>query len=162
VRGPSEYLPAPKAIPVHVTLADGQALKGMLLVPMGKNVVEHINSTTPFLDFAEYNAERRYLGKSHIVSLRMDTPLTDQPVLPAFKHFNPYEILGIAPAADSTMIRQRYLKLAKQYHPDRFGGVELPTEVATYLSAMARRINAAYAAVQSEAEAGASPQASSA
>ncbi len=45
-------------------------------------------------------------------------------------------------------VRQAYLRLAKAYHPDRYASVELPEEVRDYLSAMARRVNAAHAALE--------------
>ena len=45
-------------------------------------------------------------------------------------------------------MREAYLKLAKVYHPDRYAAAELPAEVREYLSAMARRVNAAYDAWQ--------------
>jgi DnaJ-domain-containing protein 1 len=45
-------------------------------------------------------------------------------------------------------VRQAYLSLAKAHHPDRFVNVELPIEVVNYLSVMARRINAAYRALE--------------
>jgi curved DNA-binding protein CbpA len=40
-----------------------------------------------------------------------------------------------------------YFALAKAYHPDRYATAELPAEVRDYLAAMARRINAAHAAL---------------
>ena len=41
-----------------------------------------------------------------------------------------------------------YFALAKAYHPDRYATAELPEEVRDYLAAMARRINAAHAALE--------------
>jgi hypothetical protein len=38
--------------------------------------------------------------------------------------------------------------MAKAYHPDRYATAELPQEVSDYLAAMARRINAAHAALE--------------
>ena len=52
-------------------------------------------------------------------------------------------------------IRQAYIELAKIYHPDRYATVTLPVEVTDYLSAMARRINAAYAALDAKQPSGA-------
>jgi DnaJ domain len=45
-------------------------------------------------------------------------------------------------------IREAYVALAKAYHPDRYANVVLPPEVADYMAAMARRINAAHAALE--------------
>ena len=54
------------------------------------------------------------------------------------------------PARRKDEIRQAYFALAKSYHPDRYATAELPTEVIEYLFAMARRINAAHAALNVE------------
>ena len=61
-------------------------------------------------------------------------------------------MLGVTPGATREEIRQAYLALAKVYHPDRYATAELPTEVIEYLFAMARRINAAHAALRRRAE----------
>jgi curved DNA-binding protein CbpA len=45
-------------------------------------------------------------------------------------------------------VRQAYLTLSKTYHPDLYSSVALPAEVKEYLAAMARRINAAYRALE--------------
>ena len=45
-------------------------------------------------------------------------------------------------------IREPYVRLAKSYHPDRYATVALPPEVSNYLAAMARRIDAAHAALE--------------
>ena len=44
--------------------------------------------------------------------------------------------------------RAAYHKLAKVYHPDRYSSAELPPEVRDYRASLARRINAAYAALE--------------
>ncbi len=46
-------------------------------------------------------------------------------------------------------IREAYLRLAKTYHPDRVAGANLPDEVTDYMNRQARRINAAYAMLES-------------
>ena len=64
--------------------------------------------------------------------------------------FDPFAVLGVAPGATREEIRQAYFAQAKVYHPDRYATAELPTEVIEYLFAMARRINAAHAALKLE------------
>jgi curved DNA-binding protein CbpA len=54
----------------------------------------------------------------------------------------------LAAGASREEARQAYFRLAKDYHPDRYATVELPKEVRDYLAAMARRINAAHAALE--------------
>ena len=62
--------------------------------------------------------------------------------------FDPHRILGIAVGAGREEVRTAYFALAKAYHPDRYVTVELPQEVRDYLAAMARRVNAAHAALE--------------
>ena len=51
-------------------------------------------------------------------------------------------------AALMSLGRRQVFRLAKAYHPDRYATAELPAEVRDYLAAMARRINAAHAALE--------------
>ena len=67
--------------------------------------------------------------------------------------FDPYAILGVAQGTAWDEIRAAYVNLSKVYHPDRFANVALPGEVRDYLSAMARRVNAAYAALEAPIQA---------
>jgi curved DNA-binding protein CbpA len=62
--------------------------------------------------------------------------------------FDPYAILGLQRGASFDETRSAYHGLAKTYHPDRYATAELPTEVISYLAGMARRVNAAYAALE--------------
>ncbi len=62
--------------------------------------------------------------------------------------FDPHIVLAVDPDAPWEVVRASYVKLSKIYHPDRFTGLELPMEVREYLAVMARRINAAYAALE--------------
>ena len=61
--------------------------------------------------------------------------------------FDPHAVLRIDHGASRDEVRHAYFALAKAYHPDRYATAELPEEVRDYLSAMARRINAAHAAL---------------
>ena len=51
-----------------------------------------------------------------------------------------FEILGLSPTASDAEIKAAYLRLARQYHPDRFAGT--PYEAAA--QEQMRRLNAAY------------------
>ena len=46
-------------------------------------------------------------------------------------------------------MRGAYLRKAKAYHPDRYANADLPDEVRSYLEGMVRRVNAAFAALES-------------
>ena len=62
--------------------------------------------------------------------------------------FDPYSVLGVVRGATFDEIRQAFVRLSKLYHPDLYANVALPGEVKDYLAAMARRINAAYHALE--------------
>ena len=64
--------------------------------------------------------------------------------------FDPHAILGVSAGASREEVRSAYVRLAKIYHPDRYAAAELPPEAIEYLLAMARRINAAHAALNVE------------
>ena len=62
--------------------------------------------------------------------------------------FDPNAILGLPLGARFEDVRAAYLAKAKTYHPDRYANAELPEEVKRYLEDMARRVNAAFSALE--------------
>ena len=144
-------LPEPGAVPVEVVLVDGTTSRGKLLVPVGKTVAEALNGTGGFVEFEPYGGERSFLAKAQLVSI---TPVRVPKAPNLGKRlsdpdgFDPYAVLGVTAGASRDETRQAYFRLAKAYHPDRYATAELPEEVRDYLAAMARRINAAHAALE--------------
>jgi len=143
--------PEVSAVPVEINLLDGTLIKGKLLVPVLKSVVDALNGATAFIEFEPYGGEKRYIAKAQLAAVK---PL-GVPRVPALQarlrengEFDPYAVLGLAHGAARDEIREAYVALAKAYHPDRYANVVLPPEVADYLAAMARRINAAHAALE--------------
>jgi DnaJ domain len=146
-----DNVPEPSAVPVEVTLADGTVARGKLLVPAGKTVADTLNGAGGFVEFEPYGGERSFLAKAQLASV---TPVR-VPKAPSLGArlgdpgwFDPYAILGLIPGASRDAARQAYFRLAKAYHPDRYAAAELPEEVRDYLAAMARRVNAAHAALE--------------
>jgi hypothetical protein len=134
-------------VPVEIALADGETIKGKLMVPPGKAVADALNGTGTFIEFEPYGGERMYLAKAHLASIRpvgVPRGVNLQARLADADGFDPHRTLGLSVGA----IRAAYFSLAKAYHPDRYTTVELPQEVRDYLAAMARRINAAHAALE--------------
>jgi hypothetical protein len=140
--------PEPSAVAVEVELTDGTALRGKVLVPMGKSLIDVLNGPGGFVDFEPYGDERTLLAKSHLALVKPVTVprapnLTARLADPT--GFDPYAVLGLSAGADRDAVREAYFRLAKAYHPDRYAAAALPAEVLDYLGAMARRINAAHA-----------------
>lgn len=152
-RSRMENTPDLTAMPVEAVFADGTTARGKLLVPATKTMSEVLNGPGGFIEFEPYGEERTYISKAQLASIK----LLGVPKLPNLNArlrdldgFDPFAVLGIAPGAAKDEIRQAYVALAKNYHPDRYATAELPTEVIEYLFAMARRINAAHAALNVE------------
>ena len=57
---------------------------------------------------------------------------------------NPYHILNVSPDANPTMIRQAWLKLVRQHHPDHLQAAGLPKEFIRSATEKVASINAAY------------------
>lgn len=136
---------------VALVLDDGRTLKGRLAVGAGRTLAETLNSTTTFLDFEPYGADRCLIAKGCVREARsLDAPLPSHlgGRLRDAQGFDPLAILGLTPGAGFDAIRAAYHKLALIYHPDRYASTDLPSEVREYLDAMARRINAAYEALE--------------
>jgi len=146
-----DNVPETTAVPVEITLADGSIAKGKLHAPMGKTVADALNGGGGFIEFEPYGGEKSFLAKAQLAAVK-PVGVPKAPSLGARLRdadgFDPHAVLGISQGAAREEVRQAYVALAKAYHPDRYAMAELPPEVQDYLSAMARRINAAHAALE--------------
>ena len=138
-------------VPVELAMIDGETVKGRLLIAMGRNVFEVLNGPGAFLEFEPYGGERSFIAKASISNVRM----INVPRVPNLNQrlrdldgFDPHAVLGVPASASFDEVKSAWHKLAKIYHPDRYSSAELPQEVRDYLSSMARRVNAAYAALE--------------
>jgi hypothetical protein len=146
-----DNLPEQTAVAAELGLDDGRILKGKVAVPLHKTIHDVLNGAVTFLEFEPFDGERQFIAKGAVRTLRLlstgrgpnlQARLRDQDA------FDPFAILGLNRAAAWDDVKAAYHRLAKVYHPDRYASAELPTEVREYLGAMARRINAAYAALE--------------
>ena len=140
------------AVPVEITLADGEVMKGRLLIAMGRNVFEVLNGAGTFVEFEPYGGERTYLAKAALHGVKMtNVPRSSQlsTRLRDMDEFDPHGVLGVANGSSLDEIKAAWHRKVKTYHPDRYTNADLPGEVREYLAAMARRVNAAYAALES-------------
>ncbi len=63
-----------------------------------------------------------------------------------------YQILGCSPDDPPSVIKRNYLKLSKQFHPDRVMEEGMPKEFSSVAKERYDQIEAAYAAIQSSEE----------
>ena len=137
-------------VSVVLTLTDGTELKGRLAVPTGRSMGEILNGTAQFIEFEEYAGARTFLAKHAIGHIRLAAPPRGQGLarMRDADGFDPHAILGLPLGARFEDVRSAYLAKAKTYHPDRYANAELPDEVKRYLEDMARRVNAAFSALE--------------
>jgi hypothetical protein len=135
---------------VEIGLVSGEQTKGKLMVPVGRSPLEVLNGLGAFIEFEPYGGERQFLAKTQIAAMRLAGVPQRPSLSPAYANddFDPHTILGVPRGCAWEDIRQAYLRLSKTYHPDRYSNAMLPDEVRTYLETMARRLNAAYAALE--------------
>lgn len=138
-------------VPAEITLHSGEIMKGRFYINASRAIYDVLNGESQFLEFETYGGEKAWIAKATLASVRMinvpaanglNARMADQ------AHFDPYQVLNVSMTTPWDDVRAAYVKLSKIYHPDLFAGVTLPREVSDYLSAMARRINAAYRALE--------------
>lgn len=138
-------------VPAEITLQDGSVHKGKFIIAAARSIFEVLNGDVKFLEFESYDGSRLLIAKSTLTSINILTlPSTGglKARLADGDQFDPHGVLGVARDAAFDDIRAAYLKHSKLYHPDLYANVVLPPEVKDYLAAMARRINAAYRALE--------------
>lgn len=140
---------------VEITFAGGAIVTGRLVTAAGRSLGDVLNGPGDFVDFEPFGGERSFVAKSTLLNVKpMQVPR--QPSLGARLRdgdgFDPHAILGVLPTASPEEVTAAWRRLAKTYHPDRYMQVDLPVEVREFLDAMARRINAAHAALEGSAK----------
>ncbi len=138
----------PTAVPAELELIDGCELKGKLLVSATQAPLDALNAPGGFLEFVSYAGESRLISKSTIASIWLVGAPRASHLRSRGDDFDPHHILGVSTESTWDEIRAAYVQLSKAYHPDRYAQAALPGEVSEYLDTMARRINAAYAALE--------------
>jgi hypothetical protein len=142
------------AVPVELRLDDGAIAKGKLWISRSRGLADVLNGPVQYLDFETYEGARSLIAKATVKAAKVVH--VDRPGNLAARlgddSFDPYAVLGVSRDADWAEVRQAFLARSKHYHPDRYANAELPQEVRDYLAAMARRINTAYAALETAQE----------
>jgi len=141
------------SMPVILTLADGEVMKGAISVPRNGRLGDVLNGENSFILFETNGGEPIYLSRNSIAAVQSN----DMPKAPQLKQArgqiesaSPYKILHVEPGVDKEGLRNAYHRLVKHYHPDQFASTPLPREVRAYLDAVILRLNAAYQQVEDE------------
>jgi hypothetical protein len=139
------------SVPAEITLEDGLVTKGRFVINASRSIFDVLNGEGRFIEFETYEGEKSLLAKARLASVKIvSVPGANNLRARAREAdaFDPHSILGVASGAPWDDVRRAYVALSKTYHPDRFAGMDLPAEVLDYLAVMARRVNAAYTALE--------------
>jgi DnaJ domain len=136
-----------KRIPVTLTLADGQLLIGSLASGPAASLATELNREGLFLAVRDTVGKNLFLAKAAITRVVEGDGTKDirMPTTPDGR--NPFKVLRLPDNATPEMIRQAYIALARQYHPDHYGEATAP-EVREYVTAMFQQITAAHQALK--------------
>ncbi|MGD9803001.1 MAG: DnaJ family molecular chaperone [Hyphomicrobiaceae bacterium] len=138
-------------VAVEITTDAGETISGQMVVGAGRNLSQVLNGDGGFIEFEPWGGDRMYVSKSSLRAIKpaqAPRPESLKGRINAMDGFDPYMILGVRKGADLDEAKNAWRRLSMAYHPDRYAMAELPDEVTTYLAGMARRVNAAYAALE--------------
>jgi hypothetical protein len=122
-----------------VELEDGTNLLGFFFVKPMQRVSDLLNDHRQFLPLQVTDGPIVHLHKSKIAKV---TQLTQEP--DSGKTFDPYEVLGVSPAASDENLKEAYHSLCSAYHPDKLQGLGLPSEFNEIANSRIVRIIDAY------------------
>ncbi len=134
-------------IEAAVQLEDGTNLLGFLFVKPMQRVSELLNDHRQFLPFQVSGGPIVHLHKSKIgkVSQLVQEPDHEDT-------FDPYEILGVSPAASDEKLKETYYSLCSANHPDKLQGLGLPSDFSEIANSRIVRIIDAYRRIMAARE----------
>ncbi len=122
-----------------VELEDGTTLLGFLFVKPMQRVSDLLNDHRQFLPLQVTDGPIVHLHKSKIAKV---TQMTQE--LDSEEAFDPYEVLGVSPAASDEKLKEAYHSLCSAYHPDKLQGLGLPSDFSEIANSRIVRIIDAY------------------
>ena len=139
---------AEKRIPVTITLASGEILRGSVPSGASASLAFELNREGIFLNFKSGTGQIVFIAKSTISQV-IEGNEEKTAVMPELvQGKTPYRVLRIEETASPEAIRQAYMTLAKKYHPDHYSTETTAPEVADYVAGMFQEITAAYTALK--------------
>jgi hypothetical protein len=122
-----------------VELEDGTNLLGFLFVKPMQRISDLLNDHRQFLPLQVTDGPIVHLHKSKIAKV---TQLTQESETE--EAFDPYEVLGVSPAASDEKLKEAYHNLCSAYHPDKLQGLGLPSDFSEIANSRIVRIIDAY------------------
>lgn len=126
----------------EIRLRDGSKLLANLFVQPQSRLSDLLNDEREFLPVELVDGRTTVLRKAAIMQV---TPAEQQ--TPVYQGSDPYEILGIPSNIDQSQLRERYLGMMKDAHPDRLSNLELPSHLLHFANNYSARLNEAYSAI---------------
>ncbi len=138
-------------VAVAITLADGRETAGRTPLPPNKGIHKLLDGDDVFIYLQTFDGDGVFVQKVDIRAVKViqtGRAGAARLITPDARSFDPYAVLGLEKGASFSDIRDAYHTMTKAYHPDRYVGVALPSEVKAYMDDMARRVNAAFQALK--------------
>lgn len=126
-------------LPVEIQREDGAIMTGFLFLGQTARLSDTMNDNRIFLPFETALGRFCTLKKSSIVSV---TPLDQQREL--YDGNDPYRILGVSENMPYLEIKQTYIRLCTEHHPDKIRGLGLADEYVELANLTLSRINEAF------------------
>lgn len=127
-------------LPVEIERSSGVSTGFVFLMPQSR-LSDLMNDSRQFLPFETYSGKFSAVSKATILSV---TPLDGAQKERRYEGDDPYRILGVSEDAEMEDIRQAYLRLCAEHHPDRIKGMGLSAEYVELANTHMARVNDAF------------------
>jgi DnaJ-domain-containing protein 1 len=142
---------ADKRIPVTITLANGEILRGSVPSGASASLAFELNREGIFLNVKNTSGQIVFVAKATIAQV-VEGNEEKKAVLPELvEGKTPHQVLRVSADASPEAIRQAYTTLARIYHPDSYHADTTAPEVMAYVSAMFQQVTTAYTALKAVA-----------
>ena len=138
-----------KRLVARLVLRSGESERAAITHPAHKSLRDWLNDGAPFLEIERPDGARSLLNKSEIA--RIDPEEEAPRAEPRgrfgdarFDSSDPRVVLGVGATASREEIRAAWRELARRFHPDRLGGLDVPEELLRQAGEILARVNAAY------------------
>lgn len=135
---------AEKRIPVTITLASGEILRGSVPSGASASLAFELNREGLFLNVKNTSGQFLFIAKANIHQVVEGNEEKTSALPELVQGKSPYKVLRIDENASPEVIRQAYMAMAKIYHPDNYPSDTTGPEVAAYVSGIFQQITAAY------------------